>query len=284
MAVKKDVSVIVLTYNSENTIKKCLDSIFNQTYKNFELIILDDGSTDNTIKMINSYKDSRIKIYRNNKNLGIAKSRNVALSKCNSRLIFFTDSDCIVTANWLETGVKKIGNNDIITGWLLYENEIPSFRDRAVWGKDMFYTSNLGFKKSSMDKVKGFDERFAMFTEDKDICYRILKNGGKKVYCPDMIVIHQTRFRDYNSEWKDYKNYYQGKFYGEITHHKEGSISWRIICPRDLIYIILPVLLIITRPFKYIHDFLLLPATWVGMIRGRLALWMTAIKERRFYI
>src|SRR3989344_7030115 len=168
MAVKKEVSVIVLTYNSENTIKRCLDSIFNQTYKNFELIILDDGSTDHTIKIIKSYKDSRIKLYKNEKNLGIAKSRNVALSKCNTRLVFFTDSDCIATSNWLEVGVKNIKGYDIITGWLLYENEIPSFRDRAIWGKDMFYTSNLGFKKSALDKVNCFDERFAMFTEDKD--------------------------------------------------------------------------------------------------------------------
>ena len=284
MAVKKEVSVIVLTYNSENTIKRCLDSIFNQTYKNFELIILDDGSTDHTIKIIKSYKDSRINLYKNEKNIGIAKSRNVALSKCKTKLVFFTDSDCIATSNWLEVGVKNIKDYDIITGWLLYENEIPSFRDRAVWGKDMFYTSNLGFKKSALDKVNGFDEKFAMFTEDKDICYRILKKGGKKIYCKDMIVIHQARFRSYKSEWKDYKNYYQGKFYGEITHHNEGSILWRIICPRDLIFIIFPPILLILRSFKSIQDLLLLPATWAGMIRGRLSLWMTAIKERRFYI
>ncbi len=284
MDAKKDVSVIVLTYNSEKYIKKCLDNLLNQTYKDFELIIVDDFSKDNTLKIIRSYKDKRIRLYANERNLGIAKTRNIALRKCKTRLVFFTDSDCIPAINWLEVGIKNIKNYDIITGWLLYENEIPTFRDRPVWGKDMFYTSNLGFKKSALDKVNGFDEKFAMFTEDKDVCYRILEKGGKKTYCKDMIVIHQTRFKTYKSEWKDYANYYQGKLFGEIRHHKEGSVIWRIICPRDLVLTIFPPLLVILRPFKSAQDFFLLPATWAGMIKGRAILWWTAIKERRFYI
>lgn len=57
------ISIIIATYNVEDCIKKCLDSILNQTYENFEILIMDGASTDNSISIINGYKDSRLKIF-----------------------------------------------------------------------------------------------------------------------------------------------------------------------------------------------------------------------------
>ena len=69
------ISVIINVYNDEKYIKKCLDCVVNQTYKDLEIIIVNDGSTDNTLKICESYKDPRIKII-NQENKGVSAARN----------------------------------------------------------------------------------------------------------------------------------------------------------------------------------------------------------------
>jgi len=94
------VSVITITFNRENYIRQAIDSVLSQTFKDLELIIIDDASTDNTQKVIEEYmkKDMRIKYYRNEKNLGIAKTRNKGLALATSEYIAPLDSDDI----WLD--------------------------------------------------------------------------------------------------------------------------------------------------------------------------------------
>lgn len=278
------VSIIVLIYNAEKTLQRCLDALLSQTYKDFELVLINDGSTDHSITIINSYRDKRIKVVNNEKNVGIAKSRNTGIKNSTGDLIFFTDSDCIPTLTWLESGINNIKDYDFITGWTLYENSNPSFKDREMHGKDCFFTCNLGFKRSALEKVGGFDEKFAMYCEDKDLCYRILGDGGRKTFCPEMLVIHQTIFRSPKDELKRYKNYFHGKLFSQIKHHQEEDVKFRIIRPDMLLSIIFPPLFLITRPFRSFDDFRLLPFTWLGLIKGRLYLWKEGIKQRQFYL
>ena len=89
------VSIIMPAYNSEAFINETIDSIKNQTYKNWELIIVDDCSTDNTIKIIKDYQkeDSRIQLFEQEKNMGTAIARNVAVEKANGQYLAFIDSD-----------------------------------------------------------------------------------------------------------------------------------------------------------------------------------------------
>jgi len=87
------VSVITPTFNDELFIKETIESILNQTHKNVEVIVVDDCSTDNTINIINSFNDSRIKLIRNKTNQGAAYSRNLALSLASGEYIAFLDGD-----------------------------------------------------------------------------------------------------------------------------------------------------------------------------------------------
>jgi glycosyltransferase involved in cell wall biosynthesis len=278
------VSVVVLVHNSAKTIRKCLEAILSQTHVDFELVIVDDYSQDNTVEIIKSYDDARIRIIRNEKNLGIAKSRNVGLRNCKGDLVFFTDSDCIPALTWLQEGVKNIGDFEFITGWTLYETARPSFKHRVVQGRDSFYTCNLGFKKAALEAIGGFDENFAMWAEDKDVCFRILKNGGKKTYCGTMFVVHQTTLKTAKSEMKNYANYYCGKVLSEINHGKENGVYFRVMRPDALFTTIFPPALLITESFKSWHDFKLLPFTWLGMARGRFKMWQQCARMKKFYI
>lgn len=95
------ITVIINVYNREKFIAKCLESIINQTYKNLEILIINDGSTDNTLKICESYQDRRIKIITT-ENLGLSLSRNVGIENSNGSYLYFVDSDDFVEENVIE--------------------------------------------------------------------------------------------------------------------------------------------------------------------------------------
>ena len=88
------VSIIMPVYNSEKYVSDAIESVCNQSYKNWELLIVNDGSTDQSSKIADDYakKDSRIKVFHRN-NEGVSMARNYALDKCNGNYITFIDSD-----------------------------------------------------------------------------------------------------------------------------------------------------------------------------------------------
>ena len=107
-----DVSIIVPIYNAEKYIEKCIDSLINQTKKELEFILINDGSTDNTDKIIKKYKDKRIKYFKN-KNQGIGKTRNFGLEKATGRYIMFLDSDDYLDKNTTKLMFDKAFSNNL---------------------------------------------------------------------------------------------------------------------------------------------------------------------------
>lgn len=102
-----DISVIVPIYNASKYLKKCLDSLINQTKKELEFILINDGSTDDSESTIKSYKDSRIKYFKRS-NHGIGKTRNFGINKASGKYIMFLDSDDYLEENACEELYKKI--------------------------------------------------------------------------------------------------------------------------------------------------------------------------------
>lgn len=101
------VSIIVPIYNEEENLKRCIDSILNQTYKNIEVILINDGSTDNSKKIIDSYKDKRI-VAIHKKNTGIGDTRNIGIEKSTGDYIMFVDSDDYIELNCVEIMLNKL--------------------------------------------------------------------------------------------------------------------------------------------------------------------------------
>lgn len=101
------ITVIINVYNGKKYINKCLDCIINQTYKNLEILIINDGSTDNTLRICKSYKDKRIRIITT-KNQGLSLSRNTGIDNANGEYLYFIDVDDYIELDTLEYLYKLI--------------------------------------------------------------------------------------------------------------------------------------------------------------------------------
>lgn len=113
------ISVALCTYNGEKFLQEQMDSILAQTYKNLEIVVVDDGSTDKTIDIINAYtdKDNRIKLFRNEANLGFNKNFEKAISLTSGEYVAISDQDDI----WLPQKLKQLLDN-IKRNWLIFSN------------------------------------------------------------------------------------------------------------------------------------------------------------------
>lgn len=95
------ITVIINVYNEEKFIKKCIESVINQTYKNLEILIINDGSTDNTLNICKSFNDKRIKIITT-ENLGLSLSRNIGIDNSRGEYLYFIDADDFIEPDTIE--------------------------------------------------------------------------------------------------------------------------------------------------------------------------------------
>lgn len=121
------VSVLIPNYNTkEEWLKESIESILNQTFQDFEIIILDDGSKISPENLIKSFNDDRIKFYQNEKNLGIGKTRNKLLELANGAYAAFQDSDDISLPDRLEKQVNFLENNPDYSGVSAWSETFPN--------------------------------------------------------------------------------------------------------------------------------------------------------------
>lgn len=159
-----DISIIVPAYNAEKYIEKCLDSLLNQTKKEIEIILINDGSTDNTDNIIKKYDDSRI-VYIKNQNQGIGKTRNVGIERAKGKYIMFVDSDDYLEYNACE---------------LLYNEAEKKALDLVVC--DFFCVKD---EKTYVTKIPTFD--ITTLEETPDLLVDVNSAPWNKLYLADLI-------------------------------------------------------------------------------------------------
>ena len=115
------VSIITPCYNSSQFIGECIDSVLSQTYDNWELLIVDDSSSDNSCEMIRKYDDNRISLIELEKNGGAAEARNIALKKAKGKYIAFLDSDDLWESQKLEKQISFMETEDIAFSFSTYQ-------------------------------------------------------------------------------------------------------------------------------------------------------------------
>lgn len=206
---RPQVSVIIPCYNSADFIAETLDSVFAQTYKNFETVLVNDGSanTDVLEKVINPYRDKLI--YLKQENGGVSKARNTGIKASRGSLLAFLDSDDIWEPSFLESQIKFLCENDLD---LVYCDALL-FGESPLAGKTYMQccpsegkvslkslmelqcniiTSCVVVRKEIVRKVGMFDEQIKV-AEDFDLWARILQADGKINYRTDIDAKHRVR-------------------------------------------------------------------------------------------
>ena len=109
------VSIIVPVYNAEAFVGRCIESILGQQYSNFELILIDDGSSDRSLEICQNYSDSRILIITHDSNKGVSEARNTGIEAARGKWLAFVDADDTVSSDWLSGFTDYNGDADLIT-------------------------------------------------------------------------------------------------------------------------------------------------------------------------
>ena len=185
-----EISIIVPCYNQGKYISECLDSILAQTFIDYEVIIVNDGSTDETLNVVCSYID-KYHNFRliNQKNQGVVAARNYGISLASGKYIYPLDADDRIASDCLQVLYDAISSNkgDIIT------SRVAKFGDES--GEMLFYPPNRWylslcnclvnsalFRKSDFEKVGGYDGAFSLGIEDYDLWLNMVLRHSFKIY------------------------------------------------------------------------------------------------------
>ena len=202
------ISIIIPVYNTSKYLKKCLDSVINQTYKNYNVIIVNDGSTDNSLDIIKEYmkKSSNI-ILINQKNMGLSMARNNAVKKVESDYFLFLDSDDYLDINALKILNENLDNEDLLR-YQLRDVKEDSYIDREyitfknLSGKDAirklidsYYTEPACsyLYKTKFYKENNFQFQEKMYHEDYGLIPYVIIKANKVSAIGDKIYFYLQR-------------------------------------------------------------------------------------------
>ena len=228
------VSVIMPVYNAAPYLKQAIDSILEQTYLNFELLICDDASTDNSPKIIAQFKDERIRLFSNQSNLGYLKTCNFLFKEAKGDIITFQDADDWSEQKRLELSVDVFETNPKVSYCLSYYNKVNKNGaliekrdvpfDTHAFGYDLSYWeyfcgASIAVKREVLESVGGYKEYFDRIGgEDYDWLFRIA-NKFKGIQLKHALY----NYRQHNSvlkESNDWKRHYI------LDLIKEGRTLW----------------------------------------------------------
>ena len=233
-----EITVLMPVYNDEKFVRFSIESILNQTFNNFEFIIINDASSDNTLKILEEYHDSRIKIVNNDINLRVPRSLNKGLSIARGKYIARIDSDDISVKERLEKQYLFLENNrefglvgsytevidengKSIEFWNEYSEPEYIFYTLSFW--NCLVTSSVMFEKDLAIKLGGFDPDYDR-TEDYELWYKISR--VKKIYI----------IPEYLSKYRKNKSGVTAKYSEEQLKNAENVAITKTKISRELLH------------------------------------------------
>ena len=223
-----DLSISVVNWNTKDILRNCLKSIYVSTHKiDYEIFVVDNGSSDGSPEMVEN-EFPQVNLMRNTENLGFAKANNQAIELSNGRYILLLNSDTIVLDGALGKMVEFMGNHPdagaagcrLLNPDGSLQKSIGNFPTllSAYWANsllrkifpriviehiindpqvylqirevDWMFGAFLILRKNAIKLVGSLDERFFMYAEEIDLCYRLKRKGWKIYFCPTTRVVH----------------------------------------------------------------------------------------------
>jgi len=227
-------SVIIPTYNRAHIIARAVKSVLLQSFQNFEIIVVDDGSTDNTENIVKSIGDERIIYFKHEKNKGQNAALNTALLAAKGNYIAFLDSD----DEWLPTMLEKqlmryekdteiscvyswagTIKDNILTPGMRFSLEGYIYKEALTQGY-VSHMITLSAKRDCFEKIGNFDEKFVV-CQDDDICLRLAENYKFGLIAEPLAIIHSDAG---NQTITNKKNYADG-WYNLFSKYEDDIIS-----------------------------------------------------------
>jgi GT2 family glycosyltransferase len=203
-AVLPRVSVVVCSFNGARTLRDCLDGISELDYPDYEVIVVDDGSTDGTSAIAGEYPVRLI----TTENRGLSSARNTGLEAATGEIVAYIDDDARPDTHWLQYLVRTFGEDEwaAVGGPNLApatDGRFADCVDNAPGGPIHVLLSdreaehipgcNMAFRRSTLQEIGGFDPQFRVAGDDVDVCWRLQAHGAKIGFSPAAVVWHHRR-------------------------------------------------------------------------------------------
>ncbi|MEO5328841.1 MAG: glycosyltransferase [Magnetococcus sp. THC-1_WYH] len=279
------VSVALIIYNEEKHIKDCLDALLAQSFHDFEIIIINNGSTDKTSQILESYTDERIKVFLENSRCGLASLRNISIQKASGEYIFFTDGDCIPSHHWIEEGLKILESRQYIgvEGKTFYTSEFGASNFPVESFAGEFMTCNIAYPRHILKKINYFDTELKRAYEDRDLAMRLLAHG-RIFFHKEMIVVHQKKRISIKSLFNHMKRI-ENRVYLIKKHGKTSqNIRFNIVYPKKLFAIFCPLAILFIFKYNSLYDCVFGFFYYFALCYERLLLWKFAFKSKIFLV
>jgi O-antigen biosynthesis protein len=233
------ISVIVCTYNGKRTLRGCFQHLQRLDYPNFEVLVVDDGSTDQGADSATEYGFRLIRT----PNSGLSSARNTGLRAATGEIVAYIDDDAYPDPDWLRYLAAAFLRGDYVGvggpnipppgGWV--EECVSNspggpihvlLTDREA---EHIPGCNMAFRKAALLKIGGFDERFRVAGDDVDVCWSLQKQGGKLGFSPAAVVWHHRR-NSIRGYWRQQRGYGRAEALLEEKwpekYNAAGHVSW----------------------------------------------------------
>jgi len=237
------VSVVIVNYNAKEYLRSCLEAVVQNTYSSYEVLVVDNGSTDGSNVMVVQEFGGRVKIISLAKNFGPAYARNRGVEQARGKYLAFLDNDTIPDKNWLRAAVGVM-EGDASIGAVQCKLLLASDRKKFDYAGD--YLSQYGFlvqrveanvvdegqfdqldeilsaksaamlvRKDVFEEIGGFDEDYFIYLEETDLGWRTWLAGYRIIFVPDSVVYHEfgttsllePKLQNFNAKFHGTKNY-----------------------------------------------------------------------------
>ncbi|HJY84914.1 MAG TPA: glycosyltransferase [Candidatus Binatia bacterium] len=234
------ISVVVCSYNGASTLRDCLGGLRRVRYPNFEVIVVDDGSTDATAAIVREFD---VRLIRTG-NRGLSAARNTGMEAATGEIVAYTDNDCRPDPEWLTYLAAAFQNsNHVGVGGANLappgDGPIAECVANAPGGPVHVLLSdevaehipgcNMAFRKSSLEAIGGFDPQFRTAGDDVDVCWRLQEKGWTLGFSPAAMVWHHRR-NSVRNYWKQQKGYGKAEALLERKwpekYNAAGHVSW----------------------------------------------------------